>query len=114
MIVFQSPLRLKTTERIYIMKFILTAITAGSMFTALGQVPLPSYTVYDLGALGTGTNSSGFGINKCGVGGRVFEPCARRPATLLPLLWKPHCEGSRHTGWRELPYLQQRSGWAER
>jgi probable HAF family extracellular repeat protein len=48
------------------MKFILTAITAGSLFTALGQVPLPSYTVYDLGTLGTGTNSYGFGINNAG------------------------------------------------
>jgi probable HAF family extracellular repeat protein len=37
-----------------------------SQLSGLGQVPLPSYTVYDLGAFGTGTNSYGFGINNAG------------------------------------------------
>src|SRR4051794_26080188 len=49
------------------MKSIFTTIASITLLTALAMAQSkPSYTVRDLGVLGTGTNSSGFGINQAG------------------------------------------------
>jgi probable HAF family extracellular repeat protein len=60
MIRFQRTLRLSGQRST--MKLILISIAAGSL---LAQTA-PTYTVTDLGVLGTGTNSSGFDINNSG------------------------------------------------
>ncbi len=66
MIRVQRTLRLLRAKE-HFMKTIFTSIAAAGTLVALCMAqPNPSYTVTDLGALGTGNNSSGFQINNAG------------------------------------------------